>query len=68
MIIKFYRFPYGSFSFANLVLANPTYLLNITQMTGFDIVMIIAIILFARLGIRLVSRYIKMKQENEKEK
>ncbi len=36
-------------------------------MNGFDIVMLIAIILFARLGIRLVSRYIKMKNESEKE-
>ncbi|WP_282044317.1 hypothetical protein [Winogradskyella flava] len=36
-------------------------------MTGFDIVMVIAIILFARLGMRLVSRYIKMKQQDEDE-
>jgi len=35
-------------------------------MDGFDIVMIFAIILFARLGIRLVSRYISMKKEDEK--
>lgn len=34
-------------------------------MNGFDIVMVIAIILFARLGVRLVSRYIKMKKEND---
>jgi len=34
-------------------------------MDGFDIVMIFAIILFARLGIRLVSRYISMKKEDE---
>ena len=34
-------------------------------MNGFDIVMVIAIILFARLGIRLVTGYIKMKKENE---
>jgi len=34
-------------------------------MNGFDIVMVIAIILFARLGIRLVSQYIKMKKEND---
>ena len=32
-------------------------------MTGFDIVMIFAIILCARLGIRLVTRYISMKKE-----
>lgn len=32
-------------------------------MDGFNIVMVIAIILFARLGIRLVSGYIKMKKE-----
>ena len=32
-------------------------------MDGFDIVMVIAIILFARLGVRLVSRYISMKKE-----
>ena len=34
-------------------------------MNGIDIVMVIAIILFARLGIRLVTGYIKMKKENE---
>ena len=32
-------------------------------MNGFDIVMIIAIILFARLGVRLVMGYIKMKKD-----
>ncbi len=34
-------------------------------MTGIDLVMVFAIILFARLGVRLVSRYIKMKDEND---
>jgi hypothetical protein len=34
-------------------------------MNGFDIVMVIAIILFARLGVRLVTQYIKMKKEKE---
>jgi len=34
-------------------------------MNGLDIVMVIAIILFARLGVRLVSQYIKMKKEND---
>ncbi len=34
-------------------------------MNGFDIVMVIAIILFARLGVRLVTGYIKMKKEDE---
>ena len=34
-------------------------------MTGLDIVMVFAVILFARLGVRLVSRYIKMKKEEE---
>ena len=33
-------------------------------MSGMDIVMVIAVILFARLGVRLVTRYIKMKQKN----
>ena len=33
-------------------------------MEGFDIVMVIAVILFARLGVRLVTRYIKMKKED----
>jgi len=33
-------------------------------MNGFDIVIVIAVILFARLGVRLVTRYIKMKKEN----
>ncbi len=37
-------------------------------MTGLDIVMVFAVILFARLGIRLVSRYIKMKNEDDEEK
>jgi hypothetical protein len=32
-------------------------------MSGLDIVMVIAIILFARLGARLVYRYVKMKKE-----
>ncbi len=34
-------------------------------MNGFDIVMVIAIILFARLGVRLVSKYIQMKKEKK---
>jgi len=34
-------------------------------MNGFDIVMVIAIILFARLGVRLVTGYIKMKKEKD---
>ena len=37
-------------------------------MDGFDVVMVIAVILFARLGVRLVSRYIKMKQEQKEDK
>tara|TARA_B100000745_G_C19950817_1_gene320981 strand:- start:379 stop:516 length:138 start_codon:yes stop_codon:yes gene_type:complete len=37
-------------------------------MNGFDIVMVIAIILFARLGVRLVTGYIKMKKENNQDK
>ncbi|WP_277619901.1 hypothetical protein [Psychroserpens jangbogonensis] len=36
-------------------------------MNGFNIVMVIAIILFARLGIRLVTGYIKMKKETKDE-
>ncbi len=36
-------------------------------MSGFDIVMVIAIILFARLGIRLVTGYIKMRKETSDE-
>lgn len=36
-------------------------------MNGFDIVMVIAIILFARLGVRLVTGYIKMKKDNTEE-
>ena len=34
-------------------------------MEGFDIVMVIAVILFARLGVRLLTRYIKMKKEQK---
>jgi len=37
-------------------------------MTGLDIVMIFAVILFARLGLRLVSKYLKMKKEDEENK
>ena len=33
-------------------------------MSGFDIVMVIAIILFARLGVRLVMAYRKFNKEN----
>lgn len=36
-------------------------------MNGFDIVMVIAIILFARLGVRLVTGYIKMKKDDKKD-
>lgn len=34
-------------------------------MSGFDIVIVISVILFARLGVRLVSKYLKMKQEQK---
>ena len=37
-------------------------------MNGFNIIMTIAIILFARLGIRLVSGYKKLKKEEQEEK
>jgi hypothetical protein len=33
-------------------------------MNGFDIVIVIAVILFARLGVRLVVKYLEMKKEN----
>ena len=36
-------------------------------MDGFNIIMVIAIILFARLGVRLVSKYIEMKKEDKNE-
>lgn len=36
-------------------------------MNGFDIVLVIAVILFARLGVRLVTRYLKMKKEDQQE-
>ncbi|SFN86917.1 hypothetical protein SAMN04487989_105106 [Bizionia echini] len=35
-------------------------------MDGFSIVMVFAIILFARLGIRLISKYIELKREEKK--
>jgi len=35
-------------------------------MNGFDLVIVFAIILFARLGVRLVTKYIQMKKENNK--
>lgn len=34
-------------------------------MNGFDIVAVFAVILFARLGVRLVTKYITMKKENK---
>ena len=34
-------------------------------MSSLNIIMVIAIILFARLGVRLVTRYISMKKESE---
>lgn len=36
-------------------------------MDGFNIVMVIAIILFARLGMRLVRGYIKMKKDKKED-
>ncbi len=36
-------------------------------MNGFDIVMVMAIILFARLGVRLVTEYIKLKKAQKEE-
>jgi len=36
--------------------------------SGFDLVMVFAVILFARLGLRLVMKYIKMKKEAREEK
>jgi len=36
-------------------------------MSGFNIIMVIAIILFARLGVRLVTKYIEMKKEIKNE-
>ena len=37
-------------------------------MSGMDIVMVIAVILFARLGVRLVTRYITMLRKDIKNK
>ena len=37
-------------------------------MDGFNIIMVIAIILFARLGIRLLTGYRKFKDEDKEEK
>jgi hypothetical protein len=36
-------------------------------MDGFNIIMVIAIILFARLGVRLLMGYKKMKDDNKNE-
>jgi Na+/phosphate symporter len=36
-------------------------------MSGFNIVMVIAIILFARLGVRLVTGYVKLKKEQKED-
>jgi hypothetical protein len=37
-------------------------------MEGLDIVMVIAIILFARLGVRLVTMFLKQKKERDNQK
>ena len=37
-------------------------------MSTLNVITIIAVILFARLGVRLVSRYIKMKREDREER
>lgn len=37
-------------------------------MSGFDIITVFAIILFARLGVRLYTRYKKMKNESDENK
>ncbi len=37
-------------------------------MSAFDIVMVIAIILFARLGVRLIVRYNQMKKKSNDKK
>ena len=36
-------------------------------MTGIDIVMVFAVILFARLGFRLVAKYREMKKQKKKD-
>ena len=36
-------------------------------MDSFNIIMVIAIILFARLGVRLVTKYLEMKKESKNE-
>lgn len=36
-------------------------------MNGIDIVIVFAVILFARLGFRLISKYFELKKENKKE-
>lgn len=46
-------------------LINKHYLVT---MNSFNIIMVIAIILFARLGVKLVTGYIKMKKEKYKTK
>jgi len=35
-------------------------------MDGFNIIMVIAIILFARLGVRLLSHYLSLKKKKKK--
>lgn len=37
-------------------------------MKGIDIVIVFAVILFARLGYRLISKYFEMKRNNKNEK
>lgn len=37
-------------------------------MKGIDIVILFAVILFARLGYRLISKYFEMKRHNKNEK
>lgn len=37
---------------------------NLGSVNGFDIVMVITVILFARLGIRLLSAFFKMRKDD----
>lgn len=41
--------------------------MSYSVMNGFDIVMVIAIILFARLGVRLVTSYMKIQKRTKNE-
>ena len=49
------------------IFTNPNFENSRKTMTGLDIVMVFAVILFARLGFRLVAKYLEMKKQKRED-